>query len=189
MLHVNLISERLEERRKNLTAISLSIVIALIVLIASSAWSLRTHASLRDVEQKIESVKKEMSDIADEAEQVAEMKQRIKMLKPVHTIVGDVQSSVWAWLRVLRDLHNAVPDDVWLEEVRSTFDSQTYKHVLRGRASTYSYRSVGDCLRALQRTDSFDPTGVKIVSIDRSEESVDFQLELKLAEVIGEYYQ
>lgn len=189
MLHVNLISERIERARKDRSTIAISVIVLIIVCGFCGFWTLSSRGTLKSVVAETDKLTADAKKLAPEAEEVEKMKARIEALQPIQTMVADVESSIWAWLGVFRDLHDATPDAVWFDDLRSEFNLENYHHVLKARGGTLTYRHVGECLLEIQRTQSFDPAGVKVISVDRAEDSVEFQMEANLAHPIGEFLQ
>lgn len=185
MLYVNLVEDRLQQRRTADLVLSLGSLLLLVLvaaLVGSIAWY---RIKAVRIESSIHQTKAKTAEIQPDADTAKVLEDQIGVLRPVQDLAKQVHGTQAQWCLVLDGIGLLLPPGVSLSEVSSITDPVTQARKVRLRGLADNKELVSAYIEALNNWKWFDRSGTLLTDLGTQQlgglEMASFSLELLVA--------
>ncbi len=185
MLYVNLVEDRLQQRRTAdlvLTGGSVLLLVLVLALGSTIAWY---HHQAGSIQKSIKDTQAETAKIQAQADTAKVLQDQIGVLLPVQDLAKKVHSTEAQWCLVLDGIGLLLPSGVSLNEISSVTDPVTQARKVRLRGLAENKELVSAYIESLNNWQWFDRAGTLLTDLGTQQiaraEMANFSLELLVA--------
>lgn len=146
MIKVNLLPLDLQEKAKERFSVYWFAAVPVLVILACIPFYVIKIRQIKDVQQQIVELDAEIAKYKDVEDKLSAAKQENQLLDTKINFIKSKKKMQGFWLNALDRISAVLPPDVWLNSVSLTPEGLT---AVTG--STFSYKSVANLIRILQR--------------------------------------
>lgn len=146
MIKVNLLPLDLQERAKERFSVFWFAVVPVLVVLVCIPFYVIKLRQIKEVRQKIVEVDAEIAKFKDVEAKLAAAKQENQLLDTKINFIKSKKKMQGFWLNALDRISAVLPPDVWLNSISLTPEGLTSV-----AGNTFSYKSVANLIRVLQR--------------------------------------
>jgi len=165
LLYVNLIEDRLQQRRLSDRVMVGGILLCLALLVGTVAMVVSFKAIISGLNRDIKRIESETEQIKPEADAARREQETIDILKPVLALAEEVHSTHERWGLILSGIAEQLPPDVGLVEVSSSTDPATGARRLKVRGEARDQQVVSEYIF---RLNNFKPGGYQVFDPTRT---------------------
>lgn len=185
MLYVNLVEDRLQQKRTADTVLALGSLILILLLVGLGGTLLVYRAKAGGIQAEISKYKKMTADIQAQADTAKVLQDQIGILAPVEELAQTVHATSVQWCRVLNGVGMLLPPGVNLNEISSVVDPVTQARRVRLRGLAGNKELVSAYIEALNELRVFDQKGTMLTDLGTQSvagsDLANFSLELLIA--------
>lgn len=185
---INLIATRRAQKQRAVTIIRCVVYSLMAILLGVTLLYARMFVATHMVQGQIVVTEAGLADpaLAEAVERIEFLETNIAQLEPRVSLLEKVHDSEQAWIRIMRDMSAAIPEDVWISKMssRRTAEAQT----LTVNGSAHRQRDIGEFMLRMDelgwsRVPHLGYTQARVTAAGRA--VIDFEVTVPLNRAIG----
>lgn len=167
MININLIAERRARKLREMRILRWSVFGLGVLLLAMVVLNVTEWMSWQNEERKLLAQTEELTQLQQQRDELQAILLEINRKGPIVDLLDEVRVSEGAWMTVLADLSNIIPDNVFLTDFSSSGGGEGMQLRLNGKAP--DQKTVGAfMLDFSERTAWANPVNLSTIEVEKS---------------------